>query len=331
MASADTSDPVAARGQLQQGFALKQQGKCNEAIPHFEESFRLDRQPKALLNLADCEEKLGRLGAAQTHFVEARELARAQGLEPLKALAEQRLKSTEERMPKLLVKVGPDAPGDTTVTRDGMALGSVSLNSPLPIDVGKHVILARGGGFQRQYEVTIAEGETKELVVTPVGGQPLSAPASPLPARQPSAPASASSSRDSVVLSVQPESRPSDRSSGSVQRFSGFSAIGVGVVGLAVGTVFGLTVSKKRDEIDATCPTGQPCSPDGVARYHDAVDSARNARTLSLIGFGAGAVLVGVGAALVLTAPKSHEPRTALWLRPAIGSAGAGVAIDGTW
>src|SRR6266511_960526 len=53
IASADTSDPAAARAQLQQGYALKQQGKCEEAMPHFVESVRLDRQTKGLVNLAD--------------------------------------------------------------------------------------------------------------------------------------------------------------------------------------------------------------------------------------------------------------------------------------
>ncbi len=88
-ASAQVSDPTAAGAQLQQGYNLKQQGNCEEAIPHFLESVRLDRHPKALVNLADCEERLGRLGAAQSHFVEARELASAQGLEPLWKVAEQ--------------------------------------------------------------------------------------------------------------------------------------------------------------------------------------------------------------------------------------------------
>src|SRR5713101_6233535 len=80
LAQADGSDPAAARGQLQQGYALKQQGKCVEAIPHFAESVRLDRQPKALLNLADCEATVAKLVAAEAHAVEARDMARARGM-----------------------------------------------------------------------------------------------------------------------------------------------------------------------------------------------------------------------------------------------------------
>src|SRR5205809_2209624 len=34
LASAQPADPVAARAHLQQGYDLKQKGKCEEAVPH---------------------------------------------------------------------------------------------------------------------------------------------------------------------------------------------------------------------------------------------------------------------------------------------------------
>ena len=81
-------------------------------MPHLLESVRLDRQPKGLVNLADCEERLGKLAAAQAHFVETRDLAKAQGLEPLWKVAEQHLQAIEARMPRLIVKLAKDAPAD---------------------------------------------------------------------------------------------------------------------------------------------------------------------------------------------------------------------------
>jgi hypothetical protein len=233
---ADSSDPAAARAQLQQGYALKQQGKCEEAVPHFVESVRLDRQPKALMNLADCEEKLGKLAAAQTHFVEARDLARGQGLDQLKSLAEQHLRTLEKRMPKLLVRLAKDAPADTIVVRDGVELGHVSLNAPLPADPGQHRVIARGKNLERTYDVTLAEAETKEIEVTPVGGTPLSA-------TTPSPP-----TEGARTSSTEPDHKPrpvegssslgTDRSSpmtstsSGFQRVAGFSAMGLGAAGL---------------------------------------------------------------------------------------------------
>ena len=166
------SDPAAARAQLVQGYALKKKGQCEEAVLYFKESARLDRQPKALLNLADCEEKLRRLSAAQTHFLEARDVARSLGLAPYEKVVQERLAALERNIPKLLIRVARDAPPGTSVTRDGIELSQVSLQIALPIDPGKHAVVARTPLLEREYEITLAEGETKEIEVTPVGGKP---------------------------------------------------------------------------------------------------------------------------------------------------------------
>jgi hypothetical protein len=220
VAAAQTSEPVAARGYLRQGFALKEQGRCNEAIPYFLESIRLDRQPTALLNLADCEERIGKLGAASMHFIEARDLAHAQGLEP----------------PPPTVSVG---------------LGTAS--------------------------------------------------------------------------------QPGDDSPGLGQRIAGFSLMGVGAAGFVIGTIFGLKVPENNRDIDSICPTGEPCPSQSVALYNIAVADAKINRAASLIGFGVGAVFVGTGAVLVLTAPKRHASGVAIWLTPVLGSSGSRVECGGTW
>jgi thioredoxin-like negative regulator of GroEL len=68
-------DSSAAVDELKQGYTLKQQGNCREALPHFMRSFELDAKPKAALNLADCELQLGDLVAAQGYAGRGRQLA----------------------------------------------------------------------------------------------------------------------------------------------------------------------------------------------------------------------------------------------------------------
>jgi hypothetical protein len=106
--------------------------------------------------------------------------------------------------------------------------------------------------------------------------------------------------------------------------------IGVGAVGVVIGAVFGLSVPEKNRAIDAICPTGQPCPPQSMADYNNAVADAKIARAAAWIGFGVGAVFVGTGLALVLTAPQ-RASGTAIWLTPAFGSSGSGAALAGTW
>ena len=77
--SARADDPSEALDQLKQGFALKEQDKCADAMPHFERSYQLDPRPKALLNMADCEQRLGKLVTARRHFTEGRDIARREG------------------------------------------------------------------------------------------------------------------------------------------------------------------------------------------------------------------------------------------------------------
>jgi len=243
-AFASGADSAAARAHLQQGVTLKQQGKCEEALPYFVESIRMGRQPKALLNLADCEEKLRRLAAAQSHWVETRDVARELGLAYYEKSTVERLAALEKANPKLVVKIARDAPRDTVVTRDGVELSQVSLNTPLPIDTGKHSVVARTTTLERQYDVALVESETKELEVTPIGGTTKvakSAPSSPLASSQPSSPSPAKSldSRESTVgPSATAASGDVAESSGSnAQRTAGFVAAAVGVVGFAVGTI----------------------------------------------------------------------------------------------
>jgi tetratricopeptide (TPR) repeat protein len=98
VAAAQSIDPAAGQGRRQQGLTLKEQGRCNEAIPYLSESLKLDRQLDTLLELADCEENVGMLGAASAHFLEARDRARSLGLETQRTIAEQRWQAVDARV-----------------------------------------------------------------------------------------------------------------------------------------------------------------------------------------------------------------------------------------
>jgi hypothetical protein len=329
---ADGGDPVAARAQLRQGYALKQQGKCKEAVPFLQESVRLDRQPKALLNLGDCELTLGQLAAAQAHMVEARDLARQQGNESLKNIGEKRLQEIEKRMPKLAIDVAKDAPADTVVTRDGVEVGKVSLHTPLPIDVGRHVIVARGGGFERQFEVALAEGETRNLEVTPIGGKALPKPA--VAAAKPSTGQNNASKKEEARASgtafkIEGPTPDQAESGSSTQRTVGFVALGVGAVGLGAGAYFGARMLSKKSEASTMCTEQAPCSPEGAAEFEKTKSDARSARTNAFIGFGVGGAAAVTGVILLLTAPKATA--TGWHVAPAMGQGTVGAVVDGTF
>lgn len=113
------------------------------------------------------------------------------------------------------------------------------------------------------------------------------------------------------------------------QKIAGYIVGGVGVAGLAIGTIFGARVLSKNSDTDAICPTGQLCSPQDQAKYRSSVDDARSARTVSLLGFGLGGAALVTGVVLVLTAPKAKP--AAVSFVPTLDIGRVGASLQGAW
>lgn len=324
------SDPAAARAQLQQGYALKQKGKCEEAIPYFVESVRLDRQPKALLNLADCEEKLHRLAAAQTHLVETRDLARSLGLPPYEKAAQERLAVLEKIIPKLAITLARDAPRDTVVARDGVELSPLSLSTPLPIDPGQHTVVARAATLERTYDVVLSEGETKQLEVTPVGGKSTAPPAAVSVATAPAvAPPGQEAEGNSAATSASPSSlagveQPTADRSPHTLRVLSYVSLGVGALALGAGGYFLYRRGSKEGESDDLFDVCNPrfCDEGERARVNELDGQAQSAQTGANIAFALGGVAIASGVTmLVLDASRSASAK-GLTVHPWFGAGG---------
>lgn len=311
--AARADDPGAALEQMKQGYALKQAGKCAEAIAHFVESERLDAQPKTLLNLAACEAQLGDLVAAQKHAVEGRDLARQRSNAELTNLAEEQLAALDKRMPKLIIRLAPGAPEGTNVSRDGTELGAVSLGVALPANPGKHVVVAKADGYaQKRFEVVLAEGAQQAIDVAPgykVASPAPQALAQGLPGAEPSPPAGGATV-----------------STWTARKTIGVVLAGAGLVGVGVGSVFGLMAIGKNNDSNANglCDsTG--CDPTGKQLRYD----ARSYATISTIAFGAGLAALAGGVVLWATAPAA-SPQAAR-VEMAVGAGNGGVAVSGVW
>jgi hypothetical protein len=103
---------------------------------------------------------------------------------------------------------------------------------------------------------------------------------------------------------------------------------GVGVVGVGVGTAFGLMVKPTYDKSDPYC-NGDHCNPPG----HDFRESAFDKATVANVAFGVGGVALIGGAVLWLTAPKPHPSEDAQppLLTPAVGPKAAFLSLQRTW
>jgi hypothetical protein len=261
--TARAGDPVAAREQVKLGYTLAQEGKCDEALPHFVESLRLDTKAITLINLAACEEKLGKLADALGHWLEARARAQTEANSAIEEEASKKAHALESRIPKLTLSV-KGASAAVEVVRDGIVLGAASMGVPLPVNPGPHVLVVRDAGHEDSSEtISLAEGETKAVELR-VGA-----------------------TRNEVH-------RPLPSEPAGTRRPLLYGGFGAAALGLSVGAVTGLLAFGRAGTASEECPHVSDCSQKGK----DAVDSGRTFGTISSIAFvaaGAGAVVGTIG------------------------------------
>lgn len=272
-------DPAAAEALFRAAKDAMARGALDEACDKFRQSQALDPAPGTLFRLADCEETRGRIATAWALFDEV-----VQKLEPSDeriAMVRERRARIEPRLPRLVLRVAPGSPSDVSVRRGDAAVGAAGLGVALPIDPGKHVLVVTAAGHAAvEVPIEIAERQTKEVTVQP--GPVVAAP------RRADAAVGANDTAGAAR--------------GSPQRWLGIAVGAVGVVGIGVGTGFGLVAMGKHDDAAARCPEPDPCGDRAAAQ---AWSDATTAGTVSTVAFVAGGVLAAGGAALWLTAPSS--------------------------
>jgi hypothetical protein len=272
-ALAQVRDPAAAEALFAQGREAMKRGDYEAACAKFRESDLLDPTATGtLLNLAECEEKEGRLASSWQHLRQA--LDALAPSDDRVEYARAHLAAIEPRVPKLIVRVAPSAPPTAHVARAMVEVGPASLGAPLPVDPGPQEILVSAPGYEtRRYTVELHEGEVKEI-------------------------------QADVGVPVL----PSPSAGRSPWRTAGFVTVGIGAAALGIGGVMGALAIGRNDYMNAHCSPGRVnCSPEAVA----AGSAGRTYADISTVSFLAGAVLVAAGTYLVLSHGKKAGVRSA--------------------
>ncbi len=161
-----TASVAAAEALFESGHEAMSQGDYDTACARFLESHRLDPAVGALLNLAVCEEKRGRLATAWQLFKRVmNELPAGDDRYPI---AQRHASDLRPRVPHLSLILEPGAPKSTVVKYDDAVLGPASFRVPLPFDPGEHTLnVVAPGREARSYQITLHEGDKKQLKVGP--------------------------------------------------------------------------------------------------------------------------------------------------------------------
>jgi hypothetical protein len=306
---AQTGDPAAAAELFRQGREAMGRGDLATACPKFSESQRLDAKVGTLINLAQCEEQLGKLASAQRHWAAAQALAHAQG-DAREAYVTQQIDAIASRVPHVVVRLAPGAPADTGVSLDGVSVAPGDLGSPLAADAGAHVVVAAAAGRgEHRFDVRTTDGATAEVTVEP---------GDVLPPRPPPPPASA------LATGGAPTTQTGEQPGGTgAQRWIAYGLGGLGVVAAGLGTVWGIQAVNAKGE--PGCQNGV-CGTDAEAQVQRDGRAAGDRATVSFIAAG---VLLASGVTLWLTAPRtsSQARGPSVETRVGIGTIG----VRGTW
>jgi hypothetical protein len=308
-----------ARAAASAGVELLQQGRYAEALDRFQRAESLVHAPTHLLYIARTQVKLGQLVAAsETYLKVTREALppdAPRAFVDAQAAAAQEEKDLEARIPTLLIRVEGKGASDATVTMDGMALPTAMIGLPAPVDPGPHALRAVAkDGTSADLQVKVGPGSHETAVLKLRAAESTSPPS---PAQAPA---------DAEATSPAPGDETVPPSSGAgVGKLLGWIGVGVGVVGLAVGTTFVAINRSKRTDANNLCPGGV-CDPKNQQQIQSLDHQADNAATGAWIGYVAGSAALATGLVLLFTSGGAKKNDASIGLHPWIGAGAGGVA-----
>ena len=215
------------------------------------------------------------------------------------------LADVEKALPSVVVTAKNDSGADRVdvkVTVDGQPFASRLDGQAMVMNAGPHAFhFERSDGVTLDQQWVVKEGEKNQAIV--------------------------------VVLGKSDATIPTEPSTGlGTQRLLGLVAGGVGVVGIGVGSVFGLLTASAISAQKSDCASSTMClHPSQAASDHSTwtTDGA-----VSTAAFIAGGVLLAGGAVLFFTAPRRSEPpanpgATGFVVMPSVAPGGGGMLLRG--
>jgi hypothetical protein len=306
IARADSEDQAAAESLFADARALLREGKVPEACRKFSASYRLDHAAGALLNLALCHEKEGKIASAWAEYKQSVLEARRAGRVEREQVASEAAAALEPRLPKLTVVVPPESRvSGLEVIRNESPIEQGGWGTPLPVDPGAISIVVRAPGYKAW---------STSVTIEPAQALSVSVPVLEV---------------DEATAILPPWWTP--------RRKIGVAIGSAGVVALGVGTYFGIAALHAKQLALNDCPTFDNelrCNSNGSSDSHVAVERA----WVSDIALGVGLVSVAAATYLIVSGrPSAPAPADASPPPPQaakvdvtwMGRVGAGVRL--TW
>jgi serine/threonine-protein kinase len=176
-------------------------------------------------------------------------------------------------------------------------MGAGAFDTPIPVDPGTYDLTVAAPGF-RAFSTTmsIAEKETKTVEIPDLEPNPVPSTDEP----------SATVAPVRVPVERVPRRTAGKPEAGS--RLPGYIVGGVGLVGLGIGTFFGVSSLGAYADAERECPSHHGCS----AAVRDTRRDAEKKAWFANASLGAGLIAVGAGAWLVLGSSEDDKPEVSV-------------------
>jgi hypothetical protein len=274
-ADAGEDDVVRAETMFREGREAMKSGDYVAACPRFAESQRIAPALGTLLNLALCDEQLGRTASAALEFEQF--LGSAPADDDRRPIVTEHLSILRPRVPRLVLQRGPGGPAAWHVTVDGNEVRAEDLGRELLLDPGRHAVDVWAADRPvRETTVMLDEGEVQVRDLESLASPPLATPA--------------------------PRAAPGDVAVVAPSRLPAYVVGGIGGLGLLAGVVTGFMV------LDASHTVRDHCHDDVCdAQGFQANDAGRTLLVVNTVAFAMGAAGIAGGTYLYLSArPPAH-------------------------
>jgi cytochrome c biogenesis protein CcdA len=290
---ADSRDEQA-RAQFEQGVALYEDGKYDQAAIAFERAYELKPSYKILFNLGQAHNELGHYAAAlkaYTHYL-------AEGGDAIDPARRDKVKGEIARLNTLVGMVLVEAEVEGAVVYvDDERQGETPLASPVFVDLGKHTVVVKRGAAELHREAVKVAGGQRVTIRVAAADEPAG----------PEEPA--------------PQAVPEDE---GPQRVWTWVAFGVGgAAAITAGITGGIAASKESTLADE-CPDKQ--CPQSEWKT---LDSARTLATTTSALIAVAGVGIAAGIVLFFVEPGLGEEQPAVAIAPSADRNGFGISTVG--
>lgn len=315
------ADEAAAETLFQEGLAAMKRNDYNVACEAFAGSNKADPSPGTQINLALCYEKQKKWASAWTWYRSAVGLAQQRNQKEREQLAEDSANRIKPQLHYVVISV-KEPLTDLVVKRDGsevtIAVGGKEV--PLAIDAGEHTIEVSARGKKPwSQKVQIAESPGTDRVDVPKLEN------APVDDKTAGSAGAGTEYHPPVIVT----------NDGSGQRTVGILVGGAGLLSGLAGAGLFILAKNEESERDSLYEQAKGKTGDDKTALETSANShhkaAENNQLIAIILGGGAAVLVGVGAVLYFTAPKSTAKTGKSQVVPLLGPSFAGLGLGGTF